>query len=458
MDSVRRELLGRRVFVFLRNGKILNLARGATTIDAAFQIHTEVGLKMHGVEINGKPVPLSYELQNGDVVSILTGEGKPATDWMRYAKSRSTRSKLRSYFRARQKESLREAGKILLLDVLSVHAALIAEASYLPRDFTVPTKIEELEDFLPGKTQFEDIDDLLIAVGKLHDRTKLLRIICQLFDVPKSMLLAAEEKSKSRLPNSVAVAVQARQEKAKDAGKAAAESSGRISPRKPEVYHRHEAFTPSSQSILVGLDLDNDYADAEHVCPDCLPVFGDEIVGTRHPDAVTMPIVHRLGCPIAQRAVNQAKAKQRFPDNSVAGTSIPGIQARVDSVSLREAFATHAPWSRQSHDTLSRFTTATRDLPVRLKWADLDEKEGLFLTEIAVHCEDRKLLLADCSEVVSETVTILKTGSSSSNDGTATLVFLVQVTGIEQIQTLMNRLSQVRCVLSVERRFGSELN
>lgn len=104
VDSVRNELLGKRVFVFLRNGKILNLARGATAVDAAFQIHTEVGLTMFGVEINGKPVPISYELQNGDVVSILTGGGKPSTDWMRYAKSRSTRSKLRSYFRAKQKE------------------------------------------------------------------------------------------------------------------------------------------------------------------------------------------------------------------------------------------------------------------------------------------------------------------------------------------------------------------
>ncbi len=104
VDSVRSELLGKRVFVFLRNGKILNLARGTTAVDAAFQIHTEVGLSMHGVEINGKPVPISYELQNGDVVSILTGRGKPSTDWMRYAKSRSTRSKLRAYFRTKQKE------------------------------------------------------------------------------------------------------------------------------------------------------------------------------------------------------------------------------------------------------------------------------------------------------------------------------------------------------------------
>ena len=56
VECVRRELLGKRVFVFLRNGKILNLSRGATVIDAAFQIHTEVGLRMHGSLINGKPV------------------------------------------------------------------------------------------------------------------------------------------------------------------------------------------------------------------------------------------------------------------------------------------------------------------------------------------------------------------------------------------------------------------
>jgi (p)ppGpp synthase/HD superfamily hydrolase len=56
VDCVRRELLGKRVFVFLRNGKILNISKGSTAIDAAFQIHSEVGLTMTGAEINGKPV------------------------------------------------------------------------------------------------------------------------------------------------------------------------------------------------------------------------------------------------------------------------------------------------------------------------------------------------------------------------------------------------------------------
>ena len=147
VDCVRRELLGKRVFVFLRNGKILNLAKGATVIDAAFQIHTEVGLTMHGVEINGKPVPFSYELCNGDVVSVLTGDGKPATDWMRFAKIRSTRSKLRSYFRKKQRESLRDAGAIILMDFLDVYSELIKESSFLEDDFSVPKTIDDLKVF-----------------------------------------------------------------------------------------------------------------------------------------------------------------------------------------------------------------------------------------------------------------------------------------------------------------------
>ena len=82
---------------------------------------------MHGVEINGKPVPFHYELHNGDVVSILTGEGKPSTDWMRYAKSRSTRSKLRAYFRSQQNENVLKSGEIIFFDYLSNHRNEILE-------------------------------------------------------------------------------------------------------------------------------------------------------------------------------------------------------------------------------------------------------------------------------------------------------------------------------------------
>jgi len=115
IDTVRRELLGKRVFVFLRDGKILDLSRGATVLDAAFQIHTDVGLHASGALINGQPVQFSYVLQNGDVVSITTSpDAKPQPDWMRWATRRSTRTKLRSYFKAQQKRAASDKDRAAL--------------------------------------------------------------------------------------------------------------------------------------------------------------------------------------------------------------------------------------------------------------------------------------------------------------------------------------------------------
>ncbi|KAJ8602386.1 hypothetical protein CTAYLR_004248 [Chrysophaeum taylorii] len=106
IDTIRRELLGKRVFVFLRDGKILDLSRGATVLDAAFHIHTDVGLRARAAFINGREVQFSYELRNGDVVSIVTSpDAYPQLDWMRWAHRRSTRSKLRAYFKQRERRA-----------------------------------------------------------------------------------------------------------------------------------------------------------------------------------------------------------------------------------------------------------------------------------------------------------------------------------------------------------------
>lgn len=464
VDSVRRELLGKRVFVFLRNGKILNLSRGATTIDAAFQIHTEVGLNMHGVEINGKPVPFSYELQNGDVVNILTGEGKPATDWMRYAKSRSTRSKLRAYFRARQKESLREAGNILLMDYLWIHGPLIERASYLDYPFEVPTTAEELAPFLPGRTQFTDVEDLLIAAGKHHDRGFLHKTVSQIFGVPKRLLMSAEEKRRASVPGSVVAAVHERRKRARDAAEAAASPPSTLGQDPSLSGNLTDFLSPnplgshySLEARLSGLDIGFEYADSEHLCEECLPIVGDEIIGTRHPEEDAATTVHRIGCPHAQRAINQAVATQKIKSlQTLIKEKAPKDEKKpkgIDSVWLRNS-KMHV-WGRRAKSA-EKYLASTQPVPVRLMWSDLDEEIGTFLSEVVVHAQDRKLLLADCSEIVSETVTIVKTGSQTTNEH-ATLIFLVSVNSLSELQSLMDRLSRVRNVLSVERRFGSEL-
>lgn len=414
VDSVRNELLGKRVFVFLRNGKILNLPRGTTAIDAAFYIHTEVGLKMHGVEINGKPVPFSYVLKNGDVVSVLTGQGRPQTDWMQHAKSRSTRSKLRAYFREKQKESLREAGKLLVMDYLWMHGPLIEKASFLETPFRAPVTVQELKKFLPGKTRYADVNDMLLDIGKNHDRSFLHQTISKLFLVPQSLLVDEEKNRKSSLlPSSVSAAVNDSIEDAKHAALAAADDNNEDG---NEIVNGLSAN--GIKSLRVAAPISNgspkksfEYPENETLCKECLPILGDDIVGTRPVDRLDgPPKVHRIDCDHARRALQDTYAPNT---PSISGTSNSAYQA----------------------------------FPI--SWSEILPSE--YLAEVVVTCQDRKLLLADCSEIVSEHSSICKTGSVTTNDR-ATLRFLIKVNSLQHLQQVMERLGQVRSVISVERR------
>lgn len=112
VDAVTRDLLGGRVFVFTPKGRIINLPRGASPVDFAYHIHTEVGNHMVGAKVNGRIVPLSYELQNGEIVEILTAKtAHPSKDWLEYAKTRSAKQKVRAFFRADERAETLEKGQ-----------------------------------------------------------------------------------------------------------------------------------------------------------------------------------------------------------------------------------------------------------------------------------------------------------------------------------------------------------
>ena len=442
VDSVRRELLGKRVFCFLRNGKILNLARGATVIDAAFQIHTEVGLAMHGAEINGKPVPFAYELQNGDVVSILTGKGTPQIDWMRYAKSRSTRSKLRAYFREKQKESLKEAGKILLHDFLEMHRELIQEASYLPQPIDIPVdNLERMNFHLPGRTRYKDVDQLCVAIGKSHNRSFLRGILSKIFKVPLSRFTEAEESKHASILESVSSAVLRSRSIARVAAAAAKEAKmGNTidAATNGEGGINSDAYTmPLYGNMNYGPGISLEVADPDHLCDDCLPIFGDDIVGTRPAGDAGIGItatVHRRGCPHAERALLRSSSA-----------------APMSSDDKKSNRFTNRQVNYRAHET---------EVPVALKWPEADEShqddDDFYLAEVVLVAADRKLLLADCSEAVSRCSEIARTGSTTTNEH-AILEFLVQVKNVDELQTLMDELRDIDSVMSVERRLGSEL-
>jgi len=427
VDCVRRELLGKRVFVFLRNGKILNLSRGATVIDAAFQIHTEVGFNMHGVEINGKPESFSYVLKNGDVVSILTGVGKPSIDWMRFAKIRSTRSKLRSYFRLKQRESLREAGKILLVDFLDIHSDLLKEKSYVSGN--IPDMIEQVAQMLPGKTRFNDLDELLVDLGGGHDRAYVRSIASKLFLVPLADIASAELRKPSIKFSQVAKnnSVEAIIEDSRVANETTITGSDDAANFPPTKTSKSE----EDEKIVMDLFKNQnsfEFADKNHLCRDCLPVMGDEIVGTKminldnsgnsDQDFVTM--VHRVGCAQSLKALDNTR--------------------------------------KNNKESMSASLSSTEHL-IRLRCPDEESAAGekrSTLAEVVVTSEDRKLLLSDCSIICSEIVDIVKSVSLTTDEH-ATLEFLVKVENLEHLERLMDSLRAVASVISVERRYGAEL-
>ena len=92
-----------------------SLPNGATPVDFAFEIHTDVGLRCFGAKVNGRIVPLNYKLKNGDFVEILTSKtARPTQDWLNYVKTSRARSKIRSWLKEEQKEENLNRGRELL--------------------------------------------------------------------------------------------------------------------------------------------------------------------------------------------------------------------------------------------------------------------------------------------------------------------------------------------------------
>ena len=109
LELLKSDVLTSEVYAFTPQGKPVVLPRGATTIDFAYAVHTEIGNRCVGAMINNRIVPLSTEVRGGDIVKIITSpQGSPSRDWMKIAKSTKTKSKIRNYFRQIEKTDREE--------------------------------------------------------------------------------------------------------------------------------------------------------------------------------------------------------------------------------------------------------------------------------------------------------------------------------------------------------------
>ena len=155
-DQLRGELIEDEVFVFTPKGEVKSLAIGATPLDFAYEIHTDVGHRCVGARVNGKIVPLHYELQSGDIVEILTSkrERGPSRDWLALVKTTRARNKIKAWFKAESRDDSEHTGRELLQEHLN-KAGLPAQK--LTGSPLLADVIRELG--------FKKADDFYIALG-----------------------------------------------------------------------------------------------------------------------------------------------------------------------------------------------------------------------------------------------------------------------------------------------------
>ncbi len=251
IHSLKFDLFDDKVFVFTPKGEVRSLPAGATPIDFAYAIHSDVGNQMTGAKVNGKAVKLEYELKNGDRVEILRSKSSkgPSRNWLQIAKSNQARSKIRQWFRKEKRDENVVNGRQALEEELKRYNLRL-------KDATAP----DMQEVLLRNTAYKTLEDLYAAIGY------------GAFTAHKAALRVENEYR--RTEKKKRVEAQPEPEKEKE-------------PSAPEEPAKSE------QGIVVG-GLDNCLVKFARCCT---PVPGDEIKGF-----ITKGYgvsVHRADCPNA---------------------------------------------------------------------------------------------------------------------------------------------------------------
>ena len=257
-DHVKVDLFPDAVYVFTPKSHIMALPRGATVVDFAYAVHTNVGEHTLGANVNGQPVSLRSELSNGDVVEIITAtDTTPNPAWLGFVKTGRARSKIRHYFKTRAQSESKDLGEKLLLQGLRAEGFAQLPAA----DQAHKTLWDKLLRFTGSK----NLDELLTDIG-LGKRVasivakRLVKLLGDLGERPDPLLLSLER------------------------------------------FTAHETFSQGSVVVDGSDNASVQYA----LC--CHPLPGDPILGyLGHGEGL---VIHLESCQVAQRL--KAKDSERF--------------------------------------------------------------------------------------------------------------------------------------------------
>jgi GTP pyrophosphokinase len=184
LENVRIDLFPDEVYVFTPHGDIKTLPKGATPVDFAYQIHSEVGNQCTGAKVNGRMVPLNTELQTGDTVDILTSKNhNPSKDWLTFVKTVKARSRIRQWIKVQEKNRSLSLGREMCEKAFRKYRL----------NFSGLMKSEQLQSVV-DQFGFKTVDDLIASVG--YGKTTPLQILRKF--VPKQEAVDEEEAVVSR--------------------------------------------------------------------------------------------------------------------------------------------------------------------------------------------------------------------------------------------------------------------
>jgi GTP pyrophosphokinase len=181
IESVKVDLFPNEVYIFTPKGSVKQFPLGATPVDFAYSIHSDVGNRCMGAKVNGRIVPLKYELRSGDTIEILTSPNqKPSKDWLKYVKTSRAKTKIRQWFKTEEREKSIALGKEILdkeLRKYDLQQAKLLKSGELAKVAT--------------EFSFQGVDDLIAAVG--YGKVTTNQIIGKI--VPQERLDQQEEKT-----------------------------------------------------------------------------------------------------------------------------------------------------------------------------------------------------------------------------------------------------------------------
>jgi len=155
LENVRIDLFPDEVYVFTPTGEVKTLPKGATPVDFAYLIHTEVGNQCVGGKVNGRLVPLQYALQTGDIVEVVTQKNHhPSKDWLNFVKTVKAKSKIRQWVKIQEKERSLSLGREMCEKAFRKHKL----------NFNTQVKSEEMATVVEY-FGFKSLDDLIASVG-----------------------------------------------------------------------------------------------------------------------------------------------------------------------------------------------------------------------------------------------------------------------------------------------------